>query len=134
MVKFTIIELFCKLCHFFVFYRSVSFKNKDDRELKRKNYEKSRKTYFIDFLMLFFFADFFWKIKEMSQKTWVVQKKMLVNRFRYLYHLHSWGFKLKGEQRYLRITFVKLVSWFRTHVVSQTQMVLHLQEPSPWNL
>ena len=50
---------FCKFCHFFVFYRSVSCKNKDDRELNRKNYEISRKTYFIDFLMLFFFADFF---------------------------------------------------------------------------
>ena len=60
---------------------------------------------------------FFWKIHEMSRKAWVVAKKLLINGFRYLYHLHSCGFKLKGEQRYLRDTLVKLASWFRTPVM-----------------
>ena len=55
----------------------------------------------------------------MSRKAWVVAKKLLINGFRYLYHLHSCGFKLKGEQKYLRDTSVKLASWFRTPVSGQ---------------
>ena len=52
----------------------------------------------------------------MSRKPWVIAKKLLVNEVRYLYHLHSCGFKLKWEQRYLHVTFVKHASLFRTPV------------------
>ena len=48
-------------------------------------------------------------------------KKQLVNGFRFLYHLHSCGFKLKGQQRYLQDTLVKLTSWFMTTVQRKGQ-------------
>ena len=50
---------FCKCCHFFDFYPSVSCKNQDDRELNRTKHGISRTIYFIDFNILFCFADFF---------------------------------------------------------------------------
>ena len=63
-------QTFLKCCHFFVFYRSVSCKSQDDRELNRKKHRISRKTYFIDFLILFCFADFF------LENPWNVTKSM----------------------------------------------------------
>ena len=56
---------------------------------------------------------FFWKIHKCHEKngSWVF------NGFIFSYHLHSCGFKLKGQHRYLRDTFMKLMSWFRTPVV-----------------
>ena len=56
-----ILQEFLKCRHFFAFYRSVSCKNQDDREWNRKIHGISRKIYFIDFLILFCFADFFLK-------------------------------------------------------------------------
>ena len=50
--------IFLKCCNFFVFYCSVSCKKQDIRELIKKNDELSRQIYFIDFLILFWFADF----------------------------------------------------------------------------
>ena len=52
-------HFFMKCCHFFVFYHSESCKNQDDRELNKRKHGLSRKIYFIDFLVLFWFADFF---------------------------------------------------------------------------
>ena len=46
-------HFFMKCCHFFVFYRSESCKNQDDRELNKRKHGLSRKIYFIDFLVLF---------------------------------------------------------------------------------
>ena len=57
--KFIPISLkYCKCCHFFAFYLSVSCKNQDNREWIRKSHGRSRKISFIDFLILFWFADF----------------------------------------------------------------------------
>ena len=55
----------------------------------------------------------------MSQKSGsktTKTKKLLVNGFGFLYHLHSCGFKLKEQLKWLRVTFLKLASWFRTPV------------------
>ena len=49
---------YCKCCHFFVIYRSVSCKNQDNREWIRKSHGRSRKINFIDFPVIFLFADF----------------------------------------------------------------------------
>ena len=109
-----VLQTFLKCCHFFAFYRSVSCKSQYDRELNRKNHGIIRQIYFIDFFILFCFMEFFSrKSMKCHEKHGSLQKKMLVNGFRYLYHLHSCGFKLKEQQRYLRVTFVKLASWFR---------------------
>ena len=67
--------------------------------MKQKNTWNIKK--YISQIFPSYFASwiFFWKIHEMSRKARVVAKKLLVNGFRYLYHLHICGFKLKGEQR-----------------------------------
>ena len=80
-----------------------------------------KKNIFHRFFNLILLRRFFSeKSMKCHENHCVIGKKLLVNGFRYLYHLHSCGFKLKGQQRYLRVTFVKLASWFRTPVSCQS--------------
>ena len=57
--KLTNFRNFCKPCHFFNIYRSVSCKSLDNRDLSGKNDEWWLKISFKDFLIIFTFVDFF---------------------------------------------------------------------------
>ena len=57
--KLTNFRNFCKPCHFFNIYRSVSCKSLDNRDLSGKNDEWWLKISFKDFLIIFSFVDFF---------------------------------------------------------------------------
>ena len=107
----------------FSIQHSVCCKKKDDRELIRKKYGKPRKTYFIDFLILFCFVDFFsCKIHQMSQKSTSSLKKVLINLFQFLHILITFCHKLRKELTLFLVNFVKLTSKFRHCVCCAVHM------------
>ena len=57
-------------------------------------------------------------IAKLAKNVGLVEKKLLAQGFQFLYHLHNCGFKLEEQLRYLRVTFVKLASRFKTPVHS----------------
>ena len=70
LTNLPISQTFLKCCHFLVFYRSVSCKSQDDRELNRKKASNIKKHIFNRFFNLLCFADFF------LENPWNVTKSM----------------------------------------------------------
>ena len=121
MVRFwqnlPISETFWKCCHFFVFYRSVSCKNQDDRELNRKKHGISKKIYFIDFLILVCFVDFSLKIPQMSPQIRASCQKRARWAITFFYYFKSAWWQTKLAFKISQCHFFKTCIAFKRFVL-----------------
>ena len=98
-------QKFWKCIHFFVLYCSVSCKSQDNIEFNRKKHGLSGKLYITDFLILFWFAYFFYK---KSTKCWEIIVNLgkcaqwMISNSR---HFYSTGLIVKNASKVYGATF-----------------------------